>query len=250
MPGVSMRLIFVLVPLGVGEAGGQRVLAGDLFFVEVGDGRAVVDLAEAVDHAGVEEYGGGELCLARSAVADECDVADAGRVVDLHRAILLCAAFDLADGISLRRGSTASARERPRPAAAAAIRSGARRSGRGGRPARRGTCRRRCRPRRRSRGRARTTTRAARSGSPTGVDAEPMPLPRAMPSTPPSHREERRLDEELEEDLAPPRAEGLAHADLPRPLGDRDDHDGHDADAADHQGDGGDDDEREEGAPG
>ena len=57
MPGVSIRLIFVLVPLGVGEAGRQRVLAGDFFFVEVGDGRAFVDLAEAIDHAGIGEDG-------------------------------------------------------------------------------------------------------------------------------------------------------------------------------------------------
>ena len=84
MPGVSMRLIFVLVPLGVGEAGRQRVLAGDLFFVEVGDRRAFVDLAEAVDHAGVGEDGRGELRLAGAAVADERDVSDAGGVVDLH----------------------------------------------------------------------------------------------------------------------------------------------------------------------
>ena len=84
MPGVSMRLILLLVPLGVGEAGRQRVLAGDLFFVEVGDGRAVVDLAEAVDHAGVGQNGRGELRLAGSGVADERDVSDAGGVVDLH----------------------------------------------------------------------------------------------------------------------------------------------------------------------
>ena len=54
MPGRVDEVDLVLVPLGVGEAGRQRVLAGDFFFVEVGDGRAVVDLAEAVDHAGVE----------------------------------------------------------------------------------------------------------------------------------------------------------------------------------------------------
>ena len=52
---------FGLVPLGVGEAGGERVLAGDFFFVEVGDGGAVVDLAEPVDRAGIEEGGRGEL---------------------------------------------------------------------------------------------------------------------------------------------------------------------------------------------
>ena len=85
MPGRVDQVDLLLVPLGVGEAGRERVLAGDFLFVEVGDRRAVVDLAEAVDHAGVEEDGGGELRLARSAVADESDVPDAGGVVDLHR---------------------------------------------------------------------------------------------------------------------------------------------------------------------
>ena len=74
----------MLVPLGVGEAGRERVLAGDLFFVEIGDRRALVDLAEPVHHAGVGEDGGGELGLAGSAVTDERDVSDAGGVVDLH----------------------------------------------------------------------------------------------------------------------------------------------------------------------
>ena len=75
----------LLVPLGVGEAGRQRVLAGDLLLVEIGDGRAVVDLAEAVDHAGVGENGRGELRFAGAAVSDERDIPDAGGVVDLHR---------------------------------------------------------------------------------------------------------------------------------------------------------------------
>ena len=86
MPGRVDQVDLLLVPLGVGEAGRERVLAGDFFFVEVGDGRAVVDLAEPVDHAGVGEDGGGELRLARSGVTDERDVPDAGGVVDLHRA--------------------------------------------------------------------------------------------------------------------------------------------------------------------
>ena len=85
MPGVSMRLILLLVPLRIGEAGGERVLAGDFFFVEVGDRRAFVDFAEAVDHAGVDEDGRGELRFAGAAVTDERDIADAGGVVDLHR---------------------------------------------------------------------------------------------------------------------------------------------------------------------
>ena len=46
--------------------------------------------------------------------------------------------------------------------------------------------------------------------------------------------EHQRLDQELEHDVAPGGAERLAHADLPGPLGDRDQHDVHDPDAA-HQ---------------
>jgi hypothetical protein len=75
----------LLVPLGIGQAGRQRVLADDFFFVVVGDGRSIVDLAEAIDHAGIGEDGGGELGLARSAVTDEGDIPNAGGVVDLHR---------------------------------------------------------------------------------------------------------------------------------------------------------------------
>src|SRR5581483_2452508 len=74
----------LLVPLGVGEAGRERVLAGDFFLVEVGDGGAFVDFAEAVHHAGIGEDGGGELRFSRTAVTDDGDVADAGGVVDLH----------------------------------------------------------------------------------------------------------------------------------------------------------------------
>ena len=55
------------------------MLAGDFFFVEVGDGRAVVDPAEAVDGAGGEQHGGDQLCLAASAVADDGDIADGWR---------------------------------------------------------------------------------------------------------------------------------------------------------------------------
>src|ERR1043165_1978332 len=44
------------------------------------------------------------------------------------------------------------------------------------------------------------------------------------------------LDEELQQDVAAPRADGLADADLPRPLRHGDEHDVHDADAADEKG--------------
>src|SRR5262249_42860261 len=74
----------LLVPLRVCEAGRQRVLARDLFFVEIGHGRPVIDLAESIDHAGIGEDGRGELCFPGSAVADDRDVPDGSGVVNLH----------------------------------------------------------------------------------------------------------------------------------------------------------------------
>ena len=73
-----------LVPLGVGDAGGQGVLAGDLFFVVVRDRRALVHLAEPVDGPRIEEEGGDELRLSGSGVADQRHVPQAGGVIDLH----------------------------------------------------------------------------------------------------------------------------------------------------------------------
>jgi hypothetical protein len=76
---------FRFVPLRVGEAGREGVLARDFLFVEVGDGRAFVDLAEPVDRPGVEEGGRSELGLSGAAVADKSDIPDVRCVIDLHR---------------------------------------------------------------------------------------------------------------------------------------------------------------------
>ena len=80
-----MNVDLGLVPLGVREAGGEGVLAGDFLFVEVGDGGAVIDLAEPVDRACVEEGGRSQLGLSGAAVADQRDIPDVRRVIDLHR---------------------------------------------------------------------------------------------------------------------------------------------------------------------
>ena len=61
------------------------MLAGDFFVVVVGDGGAVVDLSEPVDRAGIEQGGRGQLGLSGSAVADQRDIPDIRRVIDLHR---------------------------------------------------------------------------------------------------------------------------------------------------------------------
>ena len=74
----------VLVPLDVGEAAGEGVLAGDFFFVVIGDGRPVVHAAEAVDGAGVEEQRGNQLRLPGAAMTDQGDISDVGSIVDLH----------------------------------------------------------------------------------------------------------------------------------------------------------------------
>ena len=74
-----------LLPLEAGEAGGEGVLAGDLFVVEVGDGRAVVDLAQPVDRACDEQQCRDQLRLAASAVSYHGNVPDGGGVVDLHK---------------------------------------------------------------------------------------------------------------------------------------------------------------------
>jgi hypothetical protein len=60
------------------------VLAGDGFFVVVGDGRAIVDTTEAVHSAGVEQQRGEELCFAGARVTDKGDVSEGLRVIDLH----------------------------------------------------------------------------------------------------------------------------------------------------------------------
>src|SRR5262245_43801997 len=77
-----------LAELGVGETGRQRVLPGDFLFVVVGDGVALVHLAEAVHHAGGEQERRDQLRLAAPSVADDGDVPDVGGLVNLHSGIL------------------------------------------------------------------------------------------------------------------------------------------------------------------
>ena len=72
------------LPLRVGDARRQRVLARHFLFVEVGDRGAVIHHPEPIDHAGAEQQGGRQLCLAGPAMADDGDVADARGTVDLH----------------------------------------------------------------------------------------------------------------------------------------------------------------------
>jgi hypothetical protein len=98
------------LPLGIGEAGGERVLAGYLFFVEIGDGRSIVDPADAVDCARHEQHGGDQLCLAAASMTDDRDIAEAGGVIDLHTGYPSC----LADARAKRRESPGRA-SRPRP---------------------------------------------------------------------------------------------------------------------------------------
>ena len=57
------------------------------------------------------------------------------------------------------------------------------------------------------------------------------------PMPPPHEAQHHGLDQELPQDVVAAGADGHAQADLPRPLGDRDEHDVHDAHAADDQRD-------------
>jgi hypothetical protein len=84
-PGRVDEVDLVLVPLEAGERGGEGVLAGDGLVVEVGDGRALVHLAESIHGRGVEQERRGQLRLARAAVTHERHVPDACRVEDLHK---------------------------------------------------------------------------------------------------------------------------------------------------------------------
>ena len=84
MPGVSMMLILSLFHSAKASDGRERVLSGNLFVVVVGHRGAVIDAAEPRRRAGGEEERGNQLGLARAAVADDSDVADAPSVVGLH----------------------------------------------------------------------------------------------------------------------------------------------------------------------
>ena len=65
----------------------------------------------------------------------------------------------------------------------------------------------------------------------TNVSGQAM----ASANQPAQQADARGLDQKLQQDRAPLGADGLADADLARPLGHRDEHDVHDADAADEQ---------------
>ena len=61
------------------------------------------------------------------------------------------------------------------------------------------------------------------------------PRPAPMPSASAAKAQDHRLDQELAEDVIGAGAHGHPQADLPRPLGHRDQHDVHDAHAAHDQ---------------
>ena len=95
------------------------MLARDLLFVVVRDRRAVVHRAEAVDGAGVEQEGRGQLRLAGAAVSHQRDITDLIRIVHFHgSAILLARKSSPAAPIAAQPtlpGIRAVPRLRPRP---------------------------------------------------------------------------------------------------------------------------------------
>ncbi len=75
----------VILPFGVGEGAGNRVLPLDLVGVEVGDRGAVQDAPEAGHGSGVEQELRDERRLARVVVTDESDIANLISSVRFHR---------------------------------------------------------------------------------------------------------------------------------------------------------------------
>jgi hypothetical protein len=71
-------------PFQVRQRGLQRDLSVDFLVVEVGGRRAVVNATQAVDRSRDEQQRGHERRLPAVAMADESDVSDIRRVVDLH----------------------------------------------------------------------------------------------------------------------------------------------------------------------
>jgi hypothetical protein len=68
----------------VGERGLKRDLSIDLFFVEVGGRRPVLDAAHAIDGARNEKQRRRERRFSAIAVPDDRDISNVRRVVDLH----------------------------------------------------------------------------------------------------------------------------------------------------------------------
>ena len=73
-----------VLPLRVADRGGQRHLALLLVLVPVGDGRPLLDCAEPVGRAGLEEHGFDEGRLACPPMADHGDVTDLPRFRRCH----------------------------------------------------------------------------------------------------------------------------------------------------------------------
>ena len=72
------------VPVEPGRRRGQRVLADDGLFVEVGRRRPVVDASQAGRGSRGEQQRGDELGLAGAVVADDCHVANGRRCIGGH----------------------------------------------------------------------------------------------------------------------------------------------------------------------
>ena len=75
---------FRFAPLHVGQAGGDRHLAGDFFLVVIGGGGAVVHAAQALVRARRVQHGGNQGGLACVSVSDDRNVADVRAFVNLH----------------------------------------------------------------------------------------------------------------------------------------------------------------------
>ena len=75
---------FRVAPLGVGKSGGNGHLAGDFFFVVIGDGGAVVHPAKPLGGSGGIKRGRDQRRLARMPVPDHRDIPYVGAFINLH----------------------------------------------------------------------------------------------------------------------------------------------------------------------
>src|SRR5260370_17919613 len=82
---INLDLRIRLAPLDKSEAGANRHLAGDFFFVVIGGGGTVVHASETQRGAGGVEHGGHQVSVVGNPVSDEGKVANLCSLVPIHR---------------------------------------------------------------------------------------------------------------------------------------------------------------------
>ncbi len=83
-PGVSINIDLGLAPLHVGQAGANRHLARNFFFVVIGGGRAIVHAAQARGCARGKQHGRDQRGFAGVPVAHHGNVANVCAFINFH----------------------------------------------------------------------------------------------------------------------------------------------------------------------